>query len=337
MTDESLVKAKKTQVNLIEYDESSFRDEVFETLDVFKSLGRPSKVRWIRVIGLEDEEMIRRLAENFGVHQLTLEDILNLDQRAKIEEFDDYTYVTLRIFHYDSRRGEISSEQLSIVIYQNSIITFERRKSRLLNDIEDQIRFSRGIVRKMGADYLLYLIMDSTVDSYFYLLEKIEESIQMLEDELTSNPTSKTLQSIHALKRSILRLQKNLWPLREVVGKLEKARYEFITDKAAPFFRDLYDHVVTAIENVDMLHVMLSDMLDIYFSAVSTRLNEIMKMLTMIATIFMPLTFIAGIYGMNFRYMPELELPWGYPATLLVMLGIGLIMFAYFKRKKWIL
>lgn len=336
MPNEALVKSKKAQVNLIEYDESSFIDKVIENFDELKLLEETSKVRWIRVVGLEDRETIEKIAENFGIHQLTLEDILNLDQRAKIEEFNTYVYIVLRIFHYDSKEWKLSSRQLSIVIYPNCIITFEDKKSRLLSNIEEQVKFSRGVIRKMGADYLLYLIMDSTADSYFYLLEKIEEIIQSLEDELASNPTSKTLRSIHILKRNIIQLQKNLWPLREVVGKLEKARYKFITEQAAPFFRDLYDHLMTAIENVDVLHIMLSDMLDMYFSAVSTKLNEIMKMLTMIATIFMPLTFIAGIYGMNFRYMPELESPWGYPAVLLIMLGVGLLMAVYFRRRRWI-
>lgn len=321
---------------LIEYDENSFRGEVVEDLDELKRLKDESKIRWIRVIGLEDGETIEKIVKNFGIHQLTFEDIVNLNQRAKIEEFDAYAYIALRTFHYHSREWKLSSKQLSIVVYPSCIITFEDERSELLNDIEEQIKSSRGMVRRMKTDYLLYLMMDSIADGFFYLLEEIEEIIQELENELTTNPTSKTLRSIHVLKRNVIQVQKNLWPLREVVGKLEKARYKFVTEQVVPFFRDLYDHLMTAIENVDVLHITLSDMLDIYFSAISTKLNEIMKVLTMIATIFMPLTFIAGIYGMNFRYMPELESPWGYPAVLLVMLGIGLLMVLYFRKMRWI-
>ncbi|MCS7125924.1 MAG: magnesium/cobalt transporter CorA [Aigarchaeota archaeon] len=336
MAEETLNEIKNTIVKIVEYDENSFQEKLIKDLDECKLQKDSFKVGWIQVVGLEDKEVVKKLGERFGLHQLTLEDILTLDQRAKIEEFYNYTYIALRIFYYNHKERNLSSEQLSIVISSNSIITFEERKSKLLNDIEDQIKYYRGIVRRMGVDYLLYLIMDSVVDYYFDVLENIEESVQKLENELTSNPTSKTLQSIHRLKRNLILLQKNMWPLREVVGKLDRAGYKFVKEQSAPFFRDLYDHVVTVIENVEMLHLQLSDMLDIYFSAVSTKLNEVMKVLTMIATIFMPLTFIAGIYGMNFEYMPELKLVWGYPAVLLIMLGVGLWMVFHFKRKGWI-
>lgn len=324
-----------TEIRLIEYDEDSFKEEVLKKVDECKPLINMQKFRWIQVVGLKDRESIMRLAENFKIHELTLEDILRLDQRAKIEEFYDYTYIVLRMFNYGPEE-ELFSKQLSIVLSSDTVITFQEEASEILDNIKDQIKFSRGIVRKMYVDYLIYLMMDSVVDSYFYILEKIEEYIQNIEDELTSNPSSRILQSIHKLKRDLIQMQKNLWPLREVVGRLERATYRFIREQTIPYFRDLYDHVVTVIENVEMLHITLSDMLDIYFSAVSTKLNEIMKILTMIATIFMPLTFIAGIYGMNFKYMPELEMIWGYPAVLMVMSGVGLWMVFYFRRKRWI-
>lgn len=321
---------------MIQYNEGFFKEEVIEDIEGLTILTDKTKVTWIRICGLADREKIVKLAEKFNIHLLTLEDILNTVQRPKIEEFYNYTYIVLRIFKFDPSEKELSSKQMSIILGEDFIISIEEERDEGVQKIIDWIKSCRGIIRKMGHDYLLYLVMDEVIDGYFITLEKIEDEIGELEKEFTTNPASSALQVIHRFKMQLLQFNKNMWPLREVIGTLERTGHRFINNQTIPYFRDLYDHMVRVIENTETLQVVLSDMLDIYFSAVSNRLNEIMKILTMIATIFMPLTFIAGIYGMNFKYMPELEWVWGYPTTLLVMLVIGLWMMFYFKRKKWI-
>jgi magnesium transporter len=327
---------RDTEVRVIEYSEGFYREDVIKDINEFSALTDKSKVTWIKVCGLLDREKITKLAEKFNIHPLTLEDILNTDQRPKIEEFYNYTYIVLRIFQFDPLEKELLSEQMSIIVGENFLISVEEKTNTAIQKIIDWIKSSRGIIRRMGIDYLLYLIIDEVIDGYFLVLEEIEDGLEELEDELTTNPTSSTLQAIHRFKRQLLQFNKNMWPLREVIGTLGRTGHRFIDNQTIPYFRDLYDHTVRVIENTETLQVMLSDMLDVYFSAVSNRLNEVMKILTMIATVFMPLTFIAGIYGMNFKYMPELEWVWGYPAVLLIMAGIGLWMILYFRRKKWI-
>jgi magnesium transporter len=327
---------RDTEVRVIEYSEGFYREDVIKDINQFSALTDKSKVTWIKVCGLLDREEITKLAEKFNIHPLTLEDILNTDQRPKIEEFYNYTYIVLRIFQFDPLEKELLSEQMSIIVGENFLISVEEKTNTAIQKIIDWIKSSRGIIRRMGIDYLLYLIIDEVIDGYFLVLEEIEDRLEELEDELTTNPTSSTLQAIHRFKRQLLQFNKNTWPLREVIGTLGRTGHRFIDNQTIPYFRDLYDHTVRVIENTETLQVMLSDMLDVYFSAVSNRLNEVMKILTMIATVFMPLTFIAGIYGMNFKYMPELEWVWGYPAVLLIMAGIGLWMILYFRRKKWI-
>jgi len=327
---------RDTEVRVIEYSEGFYREDVIKDINQFSALTDKSKVTWIKVCGLLDREKITKLAEKFNIHPLTLEDILNTDQRPKIEEFYNYTYIVLRIFQFDPLEKELLSEQMSIIVGENFLISVEEKTNTAIQKIIDWIKSSRGIIRRMGIDYLLYLIIDEVIDGYFLVLEEIEDGLEELEGELTTNPTSSTLQAIHRFKRQLLQFNKNMWPLREVIGTLGRTGHRFIDNQTIPYFRDLYDHTVRVIENTETLQVMLSDMLDVYFSAVSNRLNEVMKILTMIATVFMPLTFIAGIYGMNFKYMPELEWVWGYPAVLLIMAGIGLWMILYFRRKKWI-
>ncbi|MEM3643730.1 MAG: magnesium/cobalt transporter CorA [Nitrososphaerota archaeon] len=327
---------RDTQINVIQYNENFFKEEALEDLEEITVPTDRKKVTWIRICGLSSREKIAKLAEKFNIHPLTLEDILNTVQRPKIEEFYNYTYIVLRIFRFDSSEKELLSEQMSIILGEGFIISIEEKRSEELGKILDWIKSHRGIIRKMGHDYLLYLLIDEVIDGYFIVLENIEDEIGELDKELTTNPTPSTLQAIHRFKIQLLQFNKNMWPLREVIGTLERVGHQFIDSQTTPYFRDLYDHMIRVIENTETLQVILSDMLDVYFSAVSNKLNEIMKVLTMIATIFMPLTFIAGIYGMNFKYMPEIEWVWGYPATLLAMLTIGLYMILYFRRKKWI-
>jgi magnesium transporter len=237
---------------------------------------------------------------------------------------------------YNDKSNEIESEQMSLVLGPNFVFSFQEREGDIFDPIRDRIRNSKGRIRKMGADYLAYSLLDSIVDNYFIILEKLGEKIEFLEEKLVTHPTPETLQTIHHLKREMIFLRKAVWPLREVVNGLERGESSLIKESTRVYLRDVYDHSIQVIDTIETLRDMVSGMLDIFLSSISNRLNSVMKVLTIIATIFMPLTFLAGIYGMNFRYMPELEWRWGYPFIWLIMVGIGVFMLLYFKKKKWL-
>jgi len=223
-----------------------------------------------------------------------------------------------------------------LILGSNFVISFQEREGDVFNPIRERIRSGKGRIRKMGADYLTYTSIDTIVDNYFISLEKLGEEIESMEEELVTNPTPETLQAIHHLKREMIFLRKSVWPLREVVSLLERGESVLIHESTRIYLRDVYDHTIQVIDTIETSRDMLSGMLDIYLSSISNRMNQVMKVLTIIATIFIPLTFIVGIYGMNFGHMPELESPWGYPVVLLVMAGISILMLVYFKRKKWL-
>jgi len=253
-----------------------------------------------------------------------------------MEDFVDYLFVVLKMLHYDEKEKAVRAEQVSLILGSNYVISFQETEGDVFDPIRERIRMERGRIRKMGADYLAYSLIDEIVDNYFLILEKLGEKIEDMEDALVTNPTPETLQAIHGLKREMIFLRKSVWPLREVISRLERWESPLIDKSIAIYLRDVYDHTIQVIDAIETFRDMLSGMLDIYLSSISNRMNEIMKVLTMIATIFIPLTLIAGIYGMNFKYMPELESPWGYPMIYLVMLVIGIIMVIYFRRKRWL-
>jgi magnesium transporter len=265
-----------------------------------------------------------------------MEDILNTDQRPKMEDYDDYIYFVAKMFHLNKESNEILTEQVSIILGSNFVITFQEGiEGDSFDSIRDRIRTGKGKIRKMGTDYLVYSMLDSIVDNYFTLLEQLGEKIEDVEEEVVSNPTKTTLTNIYTLKREMLFLRKSVWPLREVISSMERGETELIKKQTQIYIRDVYDHTIHAIDTVETYRDMLSGMLDIYLSSISNRLNEVMKVLTIITTIFIPLSFIASLYGMNFEFMPELHSPYGYPIVLGTMLVIGLIMISVFKKRKW--
>jgi magnesium transporter len=286
--------------------------------------------------GIHQVEILEQLGECMGVHPLVLEDILNTDQRPKLEDFDDYLFIVLKMSHYDDQNGEMEVEQISLILGPNYVVSFQERPGDVFDPIRERITNGRGRIRKLGADYLAYALIDAIVDHYFVVLEQIGEKIEFLEEELITDPTPETLQTIHNLKREMIFLRKSVWPLREVVGGLERRESPLIGESIAVYLRDVYDHTIQVIDTLETFRDMISGMLDIYLSSVSNRMNEVMKVLTIIATIFIPLTLIAGIYGMNFKHMPELEQPWGYPVVWGVMLATAIVMLIYFRRKKWL-
>jgi magnesium transporter len=329
-------KDEKINIHVIDYDEPNFLETQLTTIEACIPYKNKPTVTWINVDGVHNVPMLEKLGECFGLHRLVMEDILNTDQRPKMEDFGDYLYVVLKMLSV-GKSGETVTEQISIIVGTNFVLSFQEGiEGDVFNLIRERLRAGKGRIRKMGADYLAYSLLDAVVDNYFVILEKFGDKIELLETELIADPTQKTVQRLYQLKRELIFLHNAVWPLREVVNSLGKHESPLIRQTTVPYLRDVYDHVIHIIDTVDIYREMLSGMLDMYLSSVSNRLNEVMKVLTIIATIFMPLTFIAGVYGMNFKYMSELEWRYGYPLVLFVMLGIGVAMLFYFKRKKWL-
>jgi len=327
---------EESKVTTIEYGEAIFEEQTANLFaGDFPSEGKTT-VTWINTVGLQRVENLERLGKRFRIHNLILEDILNTEPRPKVEDLDDYVYLRIKTLRYDREKNEVGVEQVSLVLGENYVLSFQDSESDVFAPILERLRSGKGRLRRMGADYLAYSLMDTIIDNYFVVVEKVGDRIEMLEEELTGAPTPQTLHSIHQLRREVIILRRAIWPLREIIAVLDRGESRLIRDTTTIYLRDLYDHTVQLIDTLETLREMLTSSLDLYLSSVSNRLNNVMKVLTIIATIFMPLTFIAGIYGMNFHYMPELEWRWGYPASLLLMLAIALSMLAGFRVKKWL-
>jgi magnesium transporter len=329
-------KAEKAKISLIDYDDAKFQEKEETTVEgCFPFKDKPS-VTWINIDGVHQVEIIEKIGAHFGIHSLILEDIMHTIQRPKIEEFGDYIFVVVKMIYYDDKDDEIKAEQVSIILGTNFVITFQEREGDVFYPVRDRIRKAKGRIRRMKSDYLTYALIDTIVDHYFIVLEKLGEKIEGMEEELITNPTPATLQTIHTLKRELIFLRKSIWPLREVINVLERGELSLIHESTGIYLRDVYDHTIQVADTLETFRDMVSGMLDIYLSSISNKMNEVMKVLTMIATIFIPLTFIAGIYGMNFKYIPELEWHWGYAAALVLMGIIAFVMFMYFRNKKWL-
>jgi len=329
------VKAEAMKITVMDYDGDRVEEKEVRAVEECFPFKEAPSVTWINVEGLHQVEPLEKLGGAFGLHPLVLEDILTTDQRPKVEDQGDYLYIVLKMLDYQEE--EIIHEQVSLILGSNFVISFqEGREGDVFNPIRERIRSGKGKIRKSGADHLAYALLDSIVDSYFAILEKLGEQVEALEEELIADPGPETLEEIHRLKREMLYLRKSLWPLREVISTLERGESALIQESTGIYIRDVYDHTIQVIDSIETFRDMLSGMLDIYLSSISNRMNAVMKVLTLIATIFMPLTFLAGVYGMNFKHMPELGWPWAYPVLWLVLALIGITMVVYFKRKKWL-
>ncbi|MDD5330337.1 MAG: magnesium/cobalt transporter CorA [Sulfuricella sp.] len=327
--------AEKTRIHVVSYDESGFFEKDAEAAEEYCTARTASGITWVNVDGIQQIELFQRLGACFGLHPLVLEDIMNTDQRPKMEDFGDYVYIVLKMLTSNGH-GEIVAEQISLILGRNFLLSFRERESDIFHPIVERIRNAKGLIRKEGADYLAHALLDAVVDRYFGVLEKREEEIDLLEDEVIANPTPRTLQNIHILRRDLIFLRKAIFPFRSVISALERGESPFFKQTSRIYLRDIYDHTVHIIDTLETFRDLATGLLDIYLSSVSNRMNLAMRTLTVIATIFMPLTFIAGLYGMNFRNMPELEWRWGYPAALLLMATVGISMQVYFRRKKWL-
>src|SRR4030066_1376027 len=329
-------KTENVEITLIDYDEAQYQErEIKKIEECFPFKDKPV-VTWLNINGIHDAEIMEKIGEYFGLHPLLLEDIMNTDQRPKIEDFGDYIFIILKMIYNNEKKNEIEIEQVSLILGLNFVISFQEKEGDVFNSIRERIRRGKGKMRKSGADYLAYSLMDAIVDSYFLILERTGEKIEEMEEKLIANPTPKTLQGIHNLKRDMIFLRKSVWPLREVISGLERTESSLIEESTGIYLRDVYDHSIQVIDTIETFRDMISGMLDIYLSSISNKMNEVMKLLTIIATIFIPLTFIAGIYGMNFAYMPELQWRWGYFGVLFIMAVVSITMLIYFRKKKWL-
>ncbi len=325
--------APKVILELISYNREAYSR--FDDLkpEVLLQKLQPDQVNWINLDGLSSLETIETLQAHFSLHTLLIEDVLN-DQRPKAEEFDDYFFFTLKML-YRIDDTSIDYEQISFVLGQNFLISFQEKEGDLFDGFRERIRLDQGKVRKKQADYLLYRLIDIIVDNYYNVLDRIGDLIEETEDNVYENPTNETFHKIQSLKKELIYLRKALYPLREALGKIIKGESVFICDETIRYFADVYDHVAHLIDSLDTYKDLTSSLLDIHINAMNTRMNEVMKVLTVISTIFMPLTFIVGVYGMNFDFMPELKWRGGYFGVWGVMLFIVIGMLLFFKRKKW--
>ena len=326
---------EKVKINIIDYNEEHFQEKEVKSAGECFPYKDKSTITWINIDGVHEIKVIEEIGKLFNLHSLILEDIVDTDQRPKIKDFRDYIFIILKMLYCDKKSNEMKVEQVSLILGNNYVISFQEREGDVFDFIRDRIRNNIGRIRKLGADYLVYSLMDAIVDNYFTIIEKLDEEIENLEDKVISQPNPANVQAIHKLKRDLIFLRKSVLPLREVISILERGESPLVLESTNLYLRDVYGHTIQVMDTVESLRDIISGILDIYLSSINTRMNEIMKVLTIIATIFIPLTFITGIYGMNFQYMPEIKWFWGYPLILSVMLIIGIVMVIFFKRKKW--
>jgi magnesium transporter len=329
-------KLEKVRITVIDYDENSFQEKQVEKIEDCFEFKKTPTVSWINIDGLHDVEIIEKIGKHYDFHPLVLEDILHTGQRPKFEDLESYIFIVLMMLRFDDESQTVISEQVSLVLGPGYVISFQENIGDVFEQIRDRIRNAKGKIRKMGSDYLMYVLLDSIVDGYFLIMEKLGEKIESMEEELVSSPSEKTLRQIHNMKREMVHLRKSVWPLRELISGVERSESDLIRETTGAYLRDVYDHTIQVIDTVESFRDMVSGMLDIYLSSISNRMNAVMKVLTIIATIFIPLTFVAGIYGMNFENMPELKWRYGYLGVWIIMVTITGGMLFYFKKKKWL-
>jgi magnesium transporter len=324
---------KDVLLELIQYNEQDyFKCEDLPINELLNHL-KPDCINWINLDGLQDHSIINRIAEHFCLHSLMVEDIVD-EHQPKSEEFDQYLFVTLKMLHRIDG-CKISYEQISFVLGKDYLLSFQQDPGDFFEPFREKIKLDQGRVRKKKADYLLYRLIDIIVDNYYSVLDNIGEQIEEIEDSIYSNPTEKEFKRIQLLKKELIFLRKALYPLRDAIYKLVRNESDFIEESNERYFSDIYDHVVHLIDSMDTYRDLTSSLMDIHINTLNTRMNEVMKVLTVFSTIFMPLTFIVGVYGMNFQYMPELSKPWGYPAVWGIMIVIAVVMVRYFRKKNW--
>lgn len=331
----STTNSKETIIRFFSYNENNFEEKELKNIDKLADLFISNRVNWVDIVGTHDFELLKNIGNNFNIHPLIVEDIYTTNQRLKIDYFPDYIFIVLKAINYD-KDEVLELEQISLILGKNFVFTFQELQPNQFEQIHDRIRSSKGRIRKLSVDYLVYVILDVLVDNFFNILEDYGDRLDALQETLIQNPTPEILHEIYDFKKEIIKIRKATWPLREVLSQLSKMDSDFINESMGVYIRDVYDHVIQIIDTIETFRDMISGMIDIFMSSVSNKMNEVMKVLTIIATIFIPLTFIAGIYGMNFQNMPELAWKWGYLTIVCVMVVIVIGMIIFFRRKKWL-
>jgi magnesium transporter len=330
------IKNEFPTVTVVDYDDKNLLVENSLLINDALSMRKQAANRWINLDGIHDSNIINSIGSFFGIHPLVLEDIQNTGQRPKVEEYDGYLYIVIRMIYFDNKSNEITTEQVSIIMGEDYLLTFQENKDNFFIPLIDRISKEISNIRKMGIDYLLYAILDLIVDSYFLVLEKTGEEIELSEDSMVAAPGPEILTKVHGLKREMLYMHKAVWPLREVVGGLQRCECCLVSGTTSIYLRDVYDHIVQMMDTIETYRDILSGIVDLYLTVASNKMNEIMKFLTVFSVLFMPLTFIAGVYGMNFEYIPELKFKYGYFLVVMLMAVCFISMILFFKKKKWL-
>jgi magnesium transporter len=333
---------EKVKITVMDYDAENLQEKDVERIEDCFPFKETPTVTWINISGIHDVAVVEKIGSHFGLHPLVQEDILNTGQRPKLEESDEYFYIALKMIYIEKDKSYFSSEQVSIIFGDNFVLSFQEKEGDVFDPVRERIRKTVPRSRMLGPDYLAYSLIDAVVDNYFTVLEHLGEGIESIEDVLINQPNPHNLETIHDMKRELILMRKRIWPLREVVSALSRSDSKLIHDYTDPYIRDLYEHVIQVIDTVETFRDMVSGLVDMYLSSVSNKMNEVMKVLTVIATIFIPLSFLAGVYGMNFDRsighwnMPELGFAYGYVGFWVVALVVGVGLFVFFKRKGWV-
>ena len=329
-------KMEKVEFSILNYNENQVDELIPKKIDEIITLVDSTKdTLWINIDGIHDESIIESICSKLLVHKLTMEDILSVGQRPKLDEHENYIHIVLNMFMLEDDNS-IFDEQISFILYKNILLSFQEKSGDVFQGVRKRILEGKGLIRKKSSDYLLYALLDSVVDHYFVVLEILGERIDALEEELLENPSNETLSKLHKIRRESLELRRSVYPLREVISKFEKIDESILHPDVRVFIRDLYDHTIQVIDTIEVMRESALALLDLYMNSVSNKMNEIMKVLTIMASIFIPLTFVAGIYGMNFQNMPELQWNYGYFGVWGVMILMVIGMLIYFKSKKWL-
>jgi magnesium transporter len=327
---------KKFNVQCFDYTKDNIEESILLNIEEAINYKETESVTWINIEGLKYTDEIENIGRQYGLHPLVLEDIVNTTQRPKIDEYENYIFIVLKMLYYNKDEN-IVIEQVSFVLGENYVLTFQESEGDVFGSIRDRLRLNRGRIRGMKSDYLLYALIDAVVDNYFTIIETLGNKIEDLETDLFTGTVREDINiEVQQLKREILKVRRAIFPLREIINRIEKGDYPFIFKRTITYFRDIYDHLVQVTENLDIYREMIWSLMDMYMTTISNKMNEVMKLLTIIATIFIPLTFIAGIYGMNFEYIPELHYKYSYYILWGIMIMIFLGMIYYFKKKKWL-
>ena len=329
-------KVENVAISVLDYGPASCQESTPATLAELLPHRDTDSVTWIDIDGLHDTALLQGLGAHFGFHPLVLEDVVNTHQRPKLEDYGDYLYIVVRMLSYDAEKRELGSDQVSLLLGEHYVFSLQESWGDVFDPVRERIRGGKGRIRAHGPDYLAYALLDAVVDNYFVIMEQLGEEIEELESQLVEDPRPEQQQAVHQLKREMILLRKSVWPLREVLSGLERTESALLKAETRVFVRDVYDHAIQVIDVVESFRDMLSGLQDLYLSSISNRTNEVMKVLTIIGTIFIPITFLAGVYGMNFQHFPELAWKWSYPAFWVISLAVGGVMLNFFRRRKWL-